>query len=90
MVYNSKDFFMPGREAVEKDLDRGIYGRTERYTKCRVLRKRSNLLCKFKGLKIKSMNWKKGLMLVVIIGAIMCMIASIVKGDYVVGTLSTS
>ena len=34
------------------------------------------------------MNWKKILMLVVIIGAIMCMIASIVKGDYLVGILS--
>ena len=34
------------------------------------------------------MNWKKVLMLVVIIGAIICMIASFIKGDYVVGVLS--
>lgn len=34
------------------------------------------------------MNWKKLLMLVVIIGAIICMIASFIKGDYVVGALS--
>lgn len=34
------------------------------------------------------MNWKKLLMLVVIIGAIICMIASFIKTDYVVGILS--
>ena len=34
------------------------------------------------------MSWKKSLMCIVIIGAILCMIASFVKGDYVVGTLS--
>lgn len=34
------------------------------------------------------MNWKKVLMFIVIIGAIICMIASFIKGDYVVGVLS--
>ena len=34
------------------------------------------------------MSWEKILMLVVIIGAIICMIASFIKTDYVVGFLS--
>lgn len=34
------------------------------------------------------MNWKKGLMLVVILGAVICMVISFVNGQYVVGALS--
>ena len=34
------------------------------------------------------MNWKKFLMFLVIFGAIICMVLSFIKGDYVVGALS--
>ena len=34
------------------------------------------------------MNWKKELMLVVILGAVICMVFSFVNGQYVVGALS--
>lgn len=34
------------------------------------------------------MNWKKCLMLVVILGGIACMVLSFVKGEWVVGVLS--